>query len=1075
MKLNLTIPYIKKVAASEIVYECGIQLCDENKITDLNFLKLNHPTHPYEIHSTVEADKPYHPVIFFSKSAIEDARCDCHLEDDSTGYCEHIIAILLKARHLTNKYQHLTWRDGTRFYQQIHAKDLLVEYETRLETPVTLAPAFDCVTIIPKLKFKNQHFYLEASIGATRQYIIKDMRAFVTHAKQKAVITYGKAFTYNHDRTVLDARSAQLFDLIQNLVQDQQDYQSELASDMTTPKALFLSHARFHELFNLYQEELISVKIEPKQMSLMKLTEKDPSLELSIEQQTGGLMISSSLKHFVLYQNQSDFYLMTDTNMSRCSASFVRNIMPILNRIKNQDGTLLIPTPFIPRFLSSVFPLISSVTNQKQRQALLTSYEMRPLHTQVFLDVNDEQVMTATLNFQYKDIEINPLVETNTHYIVRNKTSEVATQQLMQQYTFEPVGTTYQLKNEDMMYQFLKHGLPQLLKNHEVHVTDRVKKLSRQTNKKIHVGVRLESDLMSFKFEDLVFDMSEYQDILAQYKQKKTYHRLKDGSFLALDSTYMSTFFNLVEELALTEADLLEDEIQLSKYRAFYLDRVLSHQQIESTSNHQYQHLLQQFKELKQDTYQIPTTLNATLRPYQEIGFCWLKTLSDYGLSGILADDMGLGKTLQIITLICSDLEKHPRSKPSIIVTPSSLIYNWKAECEKFAPHLRVQLITGNSREREEKIKTVTDYDVIIVSYDVLRRDIKSYDMTFRYVILDEAHHIKNQSTQNAKSVKRLLSEGRFALTGTPLENSIADVWSIFDFILPGYLLSYAAFKKQYEIPITKYQDQTLLNRVHQLVAPFVLRRLKQDVLTELPDKMETIMYCELEPEQQKIYEATLVSMNATLKSELAQQDVHKTRIKMLAMLMRLRQLCCHPALYLENYKHGSAKLNLCLELIQESLEGGHRVLVFSQFTSMFELIAKELDELEIPYFILTGKTSTDERLKLVNHFNEGDVPVFLISLKAGGTGLNLTGADVVIHYDPWWNMSAQNQATDRAYRMGQVNKVQVFKLIAKHTIEEKIEQMQQRKLNLANTLVQEGETFITNLSTEDIQALFTM
>lgn len=534
----------------------------------------------------------------------------------------------------------------------------------------------------------------------------------------------------------------------------------------------------------------------------------------------------------------------------------------------------------------------------------------------------------------------------------------------------------------------------------------------------------------------------------------------------------MQSFFNLVEDLELTEEDLQQDEIQLSKYRALYLERMLEKNEVKSKKNKAFRQLVNDFEQIDEMEYELPQNLQATLRPYQETGYRWLRTLSDYGMGGILADDMGLGKTLQVIALLCAEYEREV-DKPSLIVTPSSLVFNWQAEFERFAPHLRVLTMTGTVSERSKKLSTLNNYDVILTSYDLLRRDIKEYEAAFKYVILDEAHYIKNQATQNAKAVKKLNGEIRFALTGTPLENSIADVWSIFDFILPGYLLSYAKFKKQYENPIIKDKDEKLLARVHQLVAPFILRRLKKDVLTELPDKVESVVYCELDKAQRKLYEATLISMNKELQAELGEGNEGQSRMKMLAMLTRLRQLCCHPALYLENYKDESAKLNLCLELIQECKDSGHRMLLFSQFTSMFDLIAPKLDELGISYFTLTGETKSEQRVALANRFNEGEADVFLISLKAGGTGLNLTGADVVIHYDPWWNMSAQNQATDRAYRMGQQNKVQVYKLIAKDTIEEKIEKLQQRKLELSDSLVKEGETFITHLSMDDIQELF--
>ncbi|MGL4952318.1 MAG: DEAD/DEAH box helicase, partial [Culicoidibacterales bacterium] len=365
-------------------------------------------------------------------------------------------------------------------------------------------------------------------------------------------------------------------------------------------------------------------------------------------------------------------------------------------------------------------------------------------------------------------------------------------------------------------------------------------------------------------------------------------------------------------------------------------------------------------------------------------------------------------------------------------VTPKSLVYNWQVEFAKFAPTMRVLLVSGSAFERREQIAMIADYDVVITSYDAIRRDHQQYaTIGFHHVVLDEAHIVKNALTQGAKSVKMLTSRCRLALTGTPIENSLADLWSLFDFVLPSYLGTYPDFKKQYERPITKQHDQGLQQKLHQRTRPFILRRLKRDVLTELPKKLETTLYCQLEGEQRKLYEYTLLQANQKLQAEVAIKGEQGARVLMWTLLLRLRQICCHPGLYVENYHDTSAKLQLCLELVKESLEGKHQVLIFSQFTSMLDVIAQALQVQGIPYFLLTGKTPASQRVDLAERFNQGEVPIFLISLKAGGTGLNLTGADVVIHYDPWWNLSAENQATDRAHRMGQTNVVQVYQLLA--------------------------------------------
>ncbi|MEG1875570.1 MAG: DEAD/DEAH box helicase [Angelakisella sp.] len=444
-----------------------------------------------------------------------------------------------------------------------------------------------------------------------------------------------------------------------------------------------------------------------------------------------------------------------------------------------------------------------------------------------------------------------------------------------------------------------------------------------------------------------------------------------------------------------------------------------------------------------------------------------------YGFGGILADDMGLGKTLQVLALLLAQKEEETEHTLSLVACPSSLVLNWESEVSKFAPTLCAIPIVGTAPEREALLaEHGATADLLITSYDLLKRDVALYtNYSFRYVVADEAQYMKNQNTQNAKAVKTLHAGVRLALTGTPVENSLAELWSIFDFLMPGYLYHYSKFRSMFETPIVKQGDEAAAKRLHAMVSPFILRRMKSDVLKELPDKIETVLTAELDGEQKKVYLAAALAAKQALDAGLGENGSDK--IQILAMITRLRQLCCDPALVYENYNQGSAKLELCLELVQSCMESGHRVLLFSQFTSMLARIADRLDAMDIDYLTITGQTAVGGRLELVNSFNEGTVPVFLISLKAGGTGLNLTGADVVIHYDPWWNSSAQNQATDRAHRIGQTKTVQVYKLIVKGTIEERILAMQRAKMELADLVVKEGDGAFARMTKEEILTLF--
>ncbi len=434
----------------------------------------------------------------------------------------------------------------------------------------------------------------------------------------------------------------------------------------------------------------------------------------------------------------------------------------------------------------------------------------------------------------------------------------------------------------------------------------------------------------------------------------------------------------------------------------------------------------------------------------------------------IQANSTNLGK---------KSLLKRNNKRASLVVSPSSLTLNWQNEAKKFAKELKTLVIRGTLAERKRQIEEIDQYDLVITSYDLLKRDIELYlqkDYTFRYIIADEAQYLKNSNTQNAKSIKKIKADTRYALTGTPIENSLSELWSIFDFIMPGYLFTYKKFKTMYETPIVKEEDQETMQKLRMLIEPFVLRRNKKEVLTELPDKTITVLNNEMGEEQRNIYLSYLAQAKQELAEEIELNGYERSQIQILAALTRLRQICCHPSLFIEGYNEGSSKLEQCIEVIQDAVTSGHKILLFSGYTSMFEIMEKELKQRGIQYFKLTGSTKVDERIELVDEFNQNpEIKVFLISLKAGGTGLNLTGADMVIHYDPWWNLSTENQATDRAYRIGQKNNVQVYKLITKNSIEEKIYELQQKKAELVDNMLSTKTSFVNKLSKEEIMDLF--
>ena len=429
------------------------------------------------------------------------------------------------------------------------------------------------------------------------------------------------------------------------------------------------------------------------------------------------------------------------------------------------------------------------------------------------------------------------------------------------------------------------------------------------------------------------------------------------------------------------------------------------------------------------------------------------------------------------MSIILDYVQNSEKTKASLVVCSSSLSLNWQNEANKFANNLKTLVIKGTLNDRKNQIKEIDKYDLVITSYDLLKRDIDLYeklDYNFRFIIADEAQYLKNSNTQNAKSIKKIKADTRYALTGTPIENSLAELWSIFDFIMPGYLFSYREFKNTYEMPIIKGEDENTMQKLKMLIEPFVLRRTKKEVLKELPDKTVTVLNNEMCEEQRNLYINYLARAKQEVAEKVKLNGYEKSKMQILAALTRLRQICCHPGLFINDYNAGCSKLEQCMEIIKEAVKSGHKILLFSGYTSMFEIIEKELKNEQIRYLKLTGSTKVDERIRMVDEFNQNsEIQVFLISLKAGGTGLNLTGADMVIHYDPWWNLSTENQATDRAYRIGQKNNVQVYKLITKNSIEEKIYELQEKKSKLADNMLDTNTVFVNKLTKDDILKLF--
>ncbi|RIW34704.1 helicase SNF [Bacillus salacetis] len=697
--------------------------------------------------------------------------------------------------------------------------------------------------------------------------------------------------------------------------------------------------------------------------------------------------------------------------------------------------------------------------------SLREKYMKTPLSAKLYLDRVKNRLL-AGIEFQYDTITINPLEEKEIptgNLLVRDTQKEKEILAIMEESAFAKTEGGYILHNEELEYEFLYYMVPKLKKLAGIYATTAVRNRIHRGPSRPHIRVKVKRERMNwleFKFEMDGIPEREIYELLQALEEKRKFYRLQSGSLLSLETKE-------VQEIQRFLRNSQADHIDFAKGISLPMNQCLEMlDHVESNDGFKIEKSFREFIDgLKKPgslSFPVPEDLSPILRDYQKQGYYWMKTLAHYGFGGVLADDMGLGKTLQSITFIESilpDIRKH--GQPALVVCPSSLSYNWLAEFKKFAPSIQAAVMDGGKVKRQKLQKEIEDLDVLITTYPLLRRDIQWYEkQAFSVVFFDEAQYFKNPVTQTARAVKKIQADNRFALTGTPIENSIEELWSIYHVVFPQLFLG------------LKDYSQLTRKTIARRIQPFMLRRVKEDVLSELPAKLETRESVELLPEQKKLYAAYLSKLKHDTLKHLDKDTLKKNKIKILAGITRLRQICCHPGLFVDGYKGESAKLHQLMEIIRESNLSGRRVLIFSQFTKMLGFIGRELAGEGLPFFYLDGATPSEERIQLCSRFNEGERDIFLISLKAGGTGLNLHSADTVVLYDTWWNPAVEEQAADRAHRMGQKNTVQVIKLVASGTIEEKMNELQEKKRHLVEELIDSQERRGTTLTEEDIKEI---
>ncbi len=1052
---------IGELAAGRQTYLRGVSCYNSGKVSQVR--RTASPF--YAEYLTASVEEPaggeicHVEVGFAGDGTVDYMQCDCPQFDESEGACKHITAALVH-KYYTDMLGGLTTASslpGGGARSDDAAKRLMQTYLAReaAELAARTTGAEDKVTLLPTLELHYRQPRLSFTLGTRRQYVLKDIGRFCADMAAGATAEYGKQLRFVHHSASFAEESRPLLRFVQREYADMQAQQKAAGSyaSVKIGKELPLTPGGFDRFFSLYCGQTVSLR-ENTHTRLIRLMDEDPALTVTVAAPEGRTGLTFFTDDAMGIEGIAHLYVLHQDRLYRCTAAYTSHMAAWFATAQTAQNGLFLAEEDLPAFCSSVLPVIRPYVRLEGETDRLEAYRPHELETAVYLDAPGADTITARVECRYDDVRFDPYAA-QAPAAFRDQLGELKTRLVLQKYFTAYVPDEGHLifhGEEDALFRFVDTGLSEIEQVAEVYATDRFKHMGIIPPPRISIGVRLESDLLlDLDIQD--WDLHELSRVLDSYRLKKKYHRLKTGEFIQLEDGALADLAELADGLELTEQELRTGRIRLPRYRAMYLDKMLREQEaIPFERDAAFRRLVKNLKSAADSEFALPASLAPVLRNYQKTGFRWLKTMEAAGFGGILADDMGLGKTLQVIALLLAAREEG-NDLPSLVVCPASLILNWESEIRRFAPALTVLPVMGSAQQREDALRKTAGYDVVITSYDLLKRDIARYaSKTFRYHILDEAQYIKNHSTQNARAVKAIRSQQRFALTGTPIENRLSELWSIFDFLMPGFLYAYARFRETLEVPIVKNGDPAALARLSNMTGAFILRRLKRDVLAELPPKTESVLYVTMEEEQRQLYLANV----AKVKQTLGQGDFGHNRMAILAALTRLRQICCSPSLCYEAYAGDSCKLTACMELLREAAETGHKVLLFSQFTSMLALIAQALEQEGLSHYLLQGSTSKETRAAMVESFNRDDTPVFLISLKAGGTGLNLTGADLVIHFDPWWNLAAQNQATDRAHRIGQKHPVQVVRLIAKDTVEEKILLLQQSKQDLAQSVIRE-------------------
>lgn len=1025
---------------------------DVSKISFLN-KKENYNENGKVTHYWYEVDDEEKPTYYDVMVSIENNKkilrtaCDCK-NFRSIRSCKHIAAVIL------NNYEEMF---GKMFINIPKISSSILEKFITSEENI-IKKELTVNLIINVTERKSNYYYYYNSIECTVKILIGDEKLYTlgNHASAfKSVyesgegeVYFGKSFTYNPQKYYLSSDAETILKAYYNTFDDGgYNYINTSSLKKFLNK---LKNIKF--VINNYEVDGISEYF-PIDTNLIK---KNETYELDFDLENIENLIEKDYEYIfykgkLYHLNAKEQELIEDLKQNELDKLIIsKDKLDLFNK-----GLLKVVRKKLKIDSSVVDIVLPSIIKAK-----------------LYFDIRNEYII-SNIVFNYDDKEIDYFNKSNE--ILRDINFETSVLNDIGKYGFILEKDKLILRDIEQEVEFLEIGLEQLATKYEIFTTEKFKniKIKKKTSVSSMFGIG-QDNILNYNFNLGDINSSELVSIFDSIKDKKKYYRLKNGDIINLEDESLQELNNLTEELELTDEEIINGKGSILKYRAIYLDSLKKTKYSIISTDNLFDNFIKNFYEYKDSNLSLEDT--SILRDYQLTGVKWLYNLAKTGFGGILADEMGLGKTIQVIYYIKQMLKDNPTSK-FLIVVPTSLAYNWEHEFDSFASQIKKAICIGSKEKRKHILKDLNKINVIITTYGLLREDEEIYEnLNFNTMIIDEAQNIKNNHAGITKVVKSIKAETKFALTGTPLENSILELWSIFDFIMSGYLANLTKFQSKYKIKDFDEDSEILIKGLSKQINPFILRRKKSDVVKELPEKLINDIYIDLKDEQKKLYVAELNRVKEEMDKIIKEEGMNKARFLILQLLTKLRQICIDPSIVYDNYSDGSNKIEQLENIVSEYTKNNHKVLIFSSFKTALNIVKEKLNNAKIKTYMIDGSVPAKTRIEMVDNFNENDdIKVFLIMLKSGGTGLNLASADVVIHLDLWWNPQAENQATDRAHRIGQTNTVEVIHLITKGTIEEKILELQNKKRILSDKLI-DGEirdkNIISELTKEDIEKL---